>query len=364
MRSDSLEPMPGSLTTTLLGAAALAGAAAAGVARAGRNERRRLRDDPEYVELSRRLAGRPRTVVSRDGTRLHAEVFGPDTAPTLVLLHGWTCSRRFWHPQIVELSHDFRVVAFDLRGHGDSGPGEFSTGALADDLSAVLAACLPAGERGVLVGHSMGAMSVLAWAEKHPAEVERAAGAVLVSTGIGDLVLESRLLPLPRTLVRTRRLVGAGVLTAAPVSAPWLAPVSRRGVRYVALGASATPAQVAFCHDVVFACPRDTWSGWGAVLARLDLGSATERLTAPTLVMVGDGDRLTPPSHARRLERSLPCPAGLVLIPGAGHMLPVEAADEVNRRIREFAGARLRTAAAGGLQSGRGHQSEGFHANQ
>ncbi|MEA2669786.1 MAG: hypothetical protein QOG45_6 [Chloroflexota bacterium] len=330
--------MIGSRTTTLLGATALAGAAAlAGVARAGRNEQRRLLDDPEYVELSRRLVGRPRTVASRDGTRLHAEVFGAEGGPTLVLLHGWTCARRFWHPQIVELSRDFRIVAFDLRGHGDSGPGEFSTDALADDLSAVLAACLPAGRQAVLVGHSMGAMAVLAWAGRHPAEVERAAGAVLVSTGIGDLVVESRLLPLPRTLVRTRRLIGAGVLTAPPISPPWLAPLSRRGLRSMTLGAGATPAQVAFCHDVVFSCRRDTWSGWGAVLARLDLGSAVERLTVPTLVMAGERDRLTPPSHARRLERSLPRPAGLVLVPGAGHMLSVEAADEVNRRVREFA---------------------------
>ncbi|HEV7466207.1 MAG TPA: alpha/beta hydrolase [Candidatus Dormibacteraeota bacterium] len=337
--------MAGSRTTALLGATALGAAALAGVARAGRDQQRRLREDPEYLELSRRLVGRPRTVVSRDGTRLHAEVFGAETGPTLVLLHGWTCARRFWHPQIVELSRDFRVVAFDLRGHGDSGPGEFSTDALADDLSAVLAACLPAGERAVLMGHSMGAMAVLAWAERHPDEVERAAGAVLMNTGIGDLVVESRLLPIPRTLVRTRRLVGARMLTAPPIPFSLLAPISRRGVRFMCLGAAATPARVAFCCDVVLSCRPDTWVGWGRVLGRLDLGSAVERLTVPTLVMAGECDRLTPPSHARRLERSLPQPAGLVLVSGAGHMLPVEAADEVNRRVREFAGTRLRTAA-------------------
>ncbi len=343
--SASLRRMAGSRTAALLGATALAGAAVlAGAARAARSEERRLQDDPEYVELSRPLVGRSRTVVSADGTRLHAEVFGAETAPTLVLLHGWTCARRFWHPQIVELSRDFRIVAFDLRGHGDSGPGEFSTDALADDLSAVLTACVPADEGVVLVGHSMGAMAVLAWAERHPAEVDRVAGAVLVSTGIGDLVVESRLLPLPRTLVRTRRLVGAGMLTAPPIPLSRLGPVARRGVRYICLGAAATPAQVAFCHDLVVSCGPDTWTGWGRVLGRLHLGTAVERLTVPTLVMAGEEDRLTPPSHARRLERSLPRPAGLVLVPGAGHMLPVEAADEVNRRIREFAGAVLGTA--------------------
>jgi pimeloyl-ACP methyl ester carboxylesterase len=343
--------MARSRAAALLGVTALAGAAAvAGLARAAGAERRRLLDDPEYVELSRRLVGRPQTVVSRDGTELHAEVFGSEAAPTLVLLHGWTCALRFWHPQIVELSHGFRVVAYDLRGHGDSGPpkgGEFSTDALADDLSAVLAACVPAGERVVLVGHSMGAMAIVAWAERHPAEVERAAGAVLLSTGIGDLVAESQLVPLPRNLVRARRLVGASVLSTPPVAPSWLAPVSRRGLRYVTLGAGATPAQVAFCHDVVFSTRRDSWSGWGSMLAALDLRSAVEHLRTPTLVMVGDRDRLTPPSHARRLQRALPEPAGLVVLPGAGHMLPVETADDVNARVREFAEARLSVPAAG-----------------
>jgi pimeloyl-ACP methyl ester carboxylesterase len=74
------------------------------------------------------------------------------------------------------------------------------------------------------------------------------------------------------------------------------------------------------------------------VLAELDLTEAVPSLRTPTLVMAGDRDRLTPPSHARRLHRALPQPAGLVVLEGAGHMLPVERADAVNTRLREFAG--------------------------
>jgi pimeloyl-ACP methyl ester carboxylesterase len=342
--------MAGPRTRTLLGVTALAGAAAlAGLARAAKAERERLLGDPEYVELSRPLEGREHTVVSRDGTELHAEVFGSESAPTLVLVHGWTCALRFWHPQIVELSRDFRVVAYDLRGHGRSGPprgGEFSTDALADDLTAVIAACVPPGERLVLAGHSMGAMAIVAWADRHAGEMERVAGAVLISTGIGDLVGESLLLPIPRNLVRTRRLAGAAALTS-PVTLPpwsWLSPISSRAIHYMTLGPHATPAQVAFCTDVVTSCRPDTRVGWGKMLAELDLSKAVEQLRTPTLVMVGERDRLTPPQHARRLERSLPQPDGLVVLPDAGHMLPVEAADEVNRRLREVATARLSTA--------------------
>lgn len=348
-RSDSLDSMNRSRALSLGGFAALAGGVAiAGLAVGGALDRRRLRDDPEYRELSRALdGGRERTVTSADGTRLHVEVFGDERAPTLVLLHGWTEAISVWHPQIVELSRDHRVVALDLRGHGESDPGEFSTDALADDLSAVLAACVPAGERAVLVGHSMGAMAIVAWAARHPEDLRLVGGAVLVATGMGDLVDEARILPLPRPLARARRLASASALTTAPVSPGWLAPVSRRAVRYITLGPRATAAQTAFCHDVVMGCPRSTWTGWGRVLTELDLTESVPALDVPTLVMAGGSDRLTPPDHARRLERSLPQPAGLVIIPGAGHMLPVEAADEVNGRVRAFTRDLLGAAATG-----------------
>jgi pimeloyl-ACP methyl ester carboxylesterase len=343
-------------TRLLLAPAAVGGAAAvAGVVAAGRAERRRLLHDPEYVELSRPLRGREHTVVSADGTGLHVEVFGSETAPTLVLLHGWTCALRFWHPQIVELSRDFRVVALDLRGHGASRPprgGAFTSEALADDLSAVLTACLPPGERAVLAGHSMGAMAIVAWAARHPEELERVAGAVLISTGIGDLVVESLLVPLPRSLVRTRRLLAAGLLGS---SLPWprsLRAIALPAVRRVALSPGATAAQVGFCHDVVSACRAQPRAAWGRMLATLDLRAAVERLCIPALVMVGERDRLTPPPHARRLQRTLPEPVGLVVVPGAGHMLPVEAADEVNRQVREFATEVLEAAGGGVPGSG------------
>ena len=338
-----------SRVATLLGITAVGGTAAvAALARAASAERRRLRDDPEYVELTRRPTGRPIEAISRDGTRLHTEVFGAAPSPTLVLLHGWTEALHFWHPQIVELATDHRIVSVDLRGHGLSGSGGFSAEALADDVSAVLAACVPAGERAVLVGHSMGAMAIVAWAHRHPGELERVAGTVLISTGVGDLISESELIPLPPALAGARHLIGPRMLTTPPVAPGWLGPVALRAIQYVALGPEATRAQVAFCRDVVLSCRPDTWAGWGRVLARLDLTDAVPSLRVPTLVMAGDRDRLTPPAHARRLHGLLPRPAGLVVLEGAGHMLPVERAAAVNTALREFAAAHAGVAAAAG----------------
>ena len=56
-----------------------------------------------------------------DGTRLHTEVFGPSDGVPIVLAHGITCAVRVWHEQINDLSRDFRVIAYDHRGHGRSG---------------------------------------------------------------------------------------------------------------------------------------------------------------------------------------------------------------------------------------------------
>ena len=104
-------------------------------------------------------------VRSADGTRLHTEVFGPEDGYPIVLAHGITCAIRVWAYQIVELSGDFRVIAFDHRGHGRSGiprRGGYSLSHLAADVDAVLDATLRPGERAVIAGHSMGGMAIAA----------------------------------------------------------------------------------------------------------------------------------------------------------------------------------------------------------
>ena len=107
-------------------------------------------------------------VPSADGTQLNVEVHGPNGAPTVVLIHGWTCNIAFWAPVIRALrteESDLRVVAYDQRGHGGSeapGKDRYSVPILVEDLTAVLEATLEPGEQAILVGHSMGGMTVMA----------------------------------------------------------------------------------------------------------------------------------------------------------------------------------------------------------
>src|SRR5262249_15633539 len=128
---------------------------------------------------------------------LHAEAFGPEDGAILVLAHGWTECLRFWAPVIRILrAQGLRPVAYDLRGHGRSGPaaaGDYRLERLGEDLDAVLTAVTPAGRLATVVGHSLGAMSIAAWAERHDVG-DRIAAAALVNTGLGDLAASHLLL--------------------------------------------------------------------------------------------------------------------------------------------------------------------------
>src|SRR5437868_14356813 len=95
---------------------------------------------PDALPPSRTL-----TVRAADGTPLHAEVFGPPDGYPIVLSHGITCAIRAWAYQIADLAADYRVIAFDHRGHGRSGVprrGGYSLKSLASDLDSVLDATL------------------------------------------------------------------------------------------------------------------------------------------------------------------------------------------------------------------------------
>ncbi|MEW1774715.1 alpha/beta hydrolase [Streptomyces sp. NPDC086777] len=273
------------------------------------------------------------TVVSADGARLHVEVHGPKDAPPVVLAHGWTCSTAFWAAQTRELAVDHRVIAYDQRGHGRSPASPAcTTQALADDLEAVLAQTLARGERAVVVGHSMGGMTVMAAAAR-PRFREHAAAVLLCSTGSSRLVAEARVLPMraggPRTWLTARVLASRAPL--GPVT-----PLALRILKYATMGPASAPHMVEACARIVHACPRAVRHTWARVLAQLDLDHGVRELSVPTAVVSGTADRLTPPVHARALIAALPHPLGLTELPGMGHMTPVEAPELVNGKIREL----------------------------
>lgn len=288
-------------------------------------------------------------VHSADGTRLHTEVFGPAGADPIVLAHGITCSLRVWHEQINDLCRDFRVIAYDHRGHGRSGvpgPKSYSLDHLAADLDAVLAATVRPGERAVLAGHSMGGIAISAWADRFRHRVsERAAAVALINTTTGDLLDKIQLLPVPGVL-RAARVSAARTMIRSLGGAPLFhgtQPGSRRFLNMMAVGSGADPQITNFLHDLFSATPPAGRGAWARVLVD-ELGSREHidlsGLSVPALVIGSTKDRLLPMSQARKIADAVPHLVDLIEMPG-GHCAPLEHPAEVNWCLRDLAVAAL-----------------------
>jgi pimeloyl-ACP methyl ester carboxylesterase len=330
-------------------ATAALGAVAAGAAGAAiqRRHLRSIAHDEDYRRLRTPLGGRPLRITSPDGTELYAESFGPDDADTIILAHGWTEQLTFWGPVIGRLrAHGLRVVAYDLRGHGRSAPAvddDYALERFGEDLEAVLAAVGAGADRepATVVGHSLGAMSIAAWAEHHDPRT-RARAAALINTGLGDLLAGHLLLPQLARFLNHPWASRAVLGSKAPVP-PFSTPLQQAMIRYIAFGPNASTGDVAFYERMLIDTSPEVRAAVGVALSRMDLWHAVASITVPTLVIAGADDRLTPPAHAQRIADALPSPAGLLELRDTGHMSPLERPREVSealaRLIRETASA-------------------------
>lgn len=279
-------------------------------------------------------------VPSADGTQLNVEVHGPAGAPTVVLIHGWTCNIAFWAPVIRALrtgAPGLRVVAYDQRGHGASeapGKGRYSVPILVQDLTAVLDATLEPGERAVLVGHSMGGMTIMA-AGADESILARTAGAVLCSTGYRNLPGSSTVVPGLKRLPKANRAAHRFLLRSAMPLGP-ATPISRAMLKHTALGPKSNKHLQNVNARIILACRPKPRSAWGAVLTELDVFEQVGKLDVPTSLVFGSSDRLTPPdAHAQAIAAVLPRFEGLTTLTGLGHMTPMEAPDVVVSLVRK-----------------------------
>ncbi|UXA08403.1 alpha/beta hydrolase [Mycobacterium sp. SMC-2] len=299
---------------------------------------------PDVLPPSQTVAVR-----ATDGTRLHAEVFGPPDGYPIVLTHGITCTIRAWAYQIADLANDYRVIAFDHRGHGRSGmPGRdgYSLKHLASDLNSVLDATLAPHERAVLAGHSMGGITIAAWSARYRHMVRRRADAVaLINTTTGDLVRKVQLLSVPHGLSPARVLAARALInTFGGFPIPNAARIpSRYFVAMLAVGRDADPGIARIVHQLFEQTSPAGRAGCARMLVAA-LGSRyleLDGLTVPTLVIGGERDRLTPISQARRIAGTAPNVVGLVELPG-GHCSMLEHPREVNRHLRALAESAIR----------------------
>ncbi|MGW5559887.1 alpha/beta fold hydrolase [Micromonospora sp. NPDC003944] len=280
-----------------------------------------------------------------DGVRLNVEVTGPtDAQVTAILLHGWTLDGRSWHRQVDALTAAsfggaVRVVTYDARGHGRSSCMALRTATLAqlgDDLATLIDAVAPSGPV-VLVGHSMGGMTVMEYAHRHPAHfAARTAGLVFVSTTAeGHTHTVYGLSPRIARLIRLAETTGAGVLARC---GSWRAPRAllnalQPSIRWMLFGDRCEPADIRLVTSAVARASLRSIGGFRASIGtqhRLDTLAALAHL--PAAALVGDRDRLTPPPCAESIAAALPA-TELTVCTGAGHMLMMERPDEVNAAL-------------------------------
>ncbi|MFY1697666.1 MULTISPECIES: alpha/beta fold hydrolase [unclassified Solwaraspora] len=343
-------------TAGIVGAAL--GLAAAGVTATVAAERalvRRLKRDTTDPYADEPFGELPydetRVVTASDGTDVYVEIVEPDEdappRPTVVFVHGYCLDMGTFHFQRRELTRrgEHRIVSYDQPGHGRSGrleSGDYEIAALGDTLRAVLEQAVPDGPI-VLVGHSMGGMTIMALAERYPELFdERVAGAVLMATS-GGLLDEARLgvpailsragSPLLMLVNNATRLTG-GVIDRTRLAASDLSWLLTR--RYGFGTDRPSPALVSYVERMNSRTSAETVTRYVRTLLTHSRYPALAVLAPnPTLVIVGDKDMITPVAHSEEIVRRLP-DADYVQIADGGHVVMLEHADQVNAALFAF----------------------------
>jgi pimeloyl-ACP methyl ester carboxylesterase len=272
----------------------------------------------------------------RDGGRVHIVERG--SGPVIVLLHGAGLAVTVWAYQFRDLADRYRLVAVDLRGHGESRSGSegATIAAMADDVAEVLRSLdlRPA----LVVGHSMGGMTVLRLARRHPDLIsERVSAVLLLSTASG-------VLPTIGPWNRLGPLAGKAAVAAGSLAdrsgLRWL-PEGDVGRRLARLGFGVAPstAQVDAALKMMRSAQPSRLAGLVPELVAFDERAILEDLQIPVTVVVGDRDHLTPPALARELAENLGG-ARLVVWAGGGHMLMYERREALDWLIDRLASGR------------------------
>ncbi|MBL1113830.1 alpha/beta hydrolase [Streptomyces sp. 110] len=350
----------------------LAAGAAAGVAlerlTVGRGVRRKARLALDAEGPYGTLRGTPGTAVADDGTELYYEVeemrenaaapsprrkrrFGRRApAPvTMIFSHGYCLAQDSWHFQRSALREVARTVYWDQRCHGRSARGcaqadgeAISIDQLGRDLKAVIDATAPEGPL-VLVGHSMGGMTLMALAAQYPDLIrERVIGAAFISTSAGRLGEVS--FGLPVVGVNAVRRVLPGLLKALG----WQADLVERGrratadlfagliKRYSFGSKDVDPGVARFAERLIEATPIDVVAEFYPAFIAHDKAAALPHFDGvPVLVLAGDKDLITPMEHSEAIAELLPG-AELVILEEAGHLVILEHPEVVNGHLTEL----------------------------
>lgn len=262
-----------------------------------------------------------------NGAKIFYTDAGKSSGVPIILIHGFPFSHEMWQPQIEALKNDYRVAAYDVRGHGRSeiGDGQYTIELFVDDLIGLLDHLrLP---KAVLCGLSMGGYVALRAVERNP---ERIAALVLCDTRSEADGNEAKL----KRAAALKTVKTGGTKAYVKGSLPGLF----------------APRSIAEKHPAVATIRRlmeaNTPLGIGGTLlalaCRMDTTASLPKIKVPTLLLVGEQDALTPPPAMQPLRTAIPG-AEFHAIPDAGHASNLENPAEFNRHLLAFLGRLAKT---------------------
>jgi 3-oxoadipate enol-lactonase len=247
---------------------------------------------------------------------LTASLDGPAGQPVLVLGNSLGTSRQVWQPQLPALAGRFRLLRWELPGHGRPGGPLAPAGPYSiDGLGAAVLALLDRYgiERAHYAGISLGGMAGM-WLAAHAPDRIGALGLCCTS---------AHMPPASAWLERAALVRSAGL---APVAGPSL------GRWFTAAFRRAAPGTVAACRATLEAVDPAGYAGCCEAIAAMDLRPALARIAAPTLVIAGSEDPSAPPPHAALLATRIPA-ARLTVVRGAAHLANVQAPGPVTAAL-------------------------------
>jgi pimeloyl-ACP methyl ester carboxylesterase len=301
------------------------------------------------------LRSDPISVIADDGVPLHAEIDELDGAltatalerrrteltPTLVFVHGYALNLDSWHFQRAGYRGQVRAVFYDQRSHGRSGRSHDESSSLeqlGSDLERVIDD-LTGDEPVVLIGHSMGGMTILSLAERRPELFgTKVVGVALVATTAGGLDVGRILFPiLPAGF-------GPGIVTRVVDTLSRGSAIVDRVRRYgrdvarvvtdtYAFGDDVPASYVDFVYDMLDETPFSVVADFFPAFASLDKWVHLEPFArVPTAIICGTDDKITGIGHSRKMHAAIPG-SDLLEIDGAGHMVILESHAEVSSEL-------------------------------
>ncbi len=249
------------------------------------------------------------------GEHFRIQIDGAPTAPPLVLAHSLGTALEMFDPVIPALTQRFRVVRYDARGHGHSSAPDavYPMGELGRDLLNILDR-LNLGPMD-LCGLSLGGM-VGQWMALHaPQRLRRLVLANTTAYAGPPRVWDGR--------IKAVRHTGTAPIADAVIDS-WFTPEFR----------ARSPEAVATVRAMIVATPKAGYIGTSCGMRDMDFRAALPRITTPTLVIVSDADRATPPAWGEAIAAAIPA-AKLVRLPGA-HLSPIEQPERFAAAVTDF----------------------------